>query len=151
MRSMWEDSGRFWMMLLAGLALMGGMMPTQMALAQEPQPFTLSIPNQRATLSRSTGEVTLTVNITCSEETTLDFVFCSAQQNFGRTQAGAFGEEGGPIDCAAEEVTSITLTLEPDFGRLKGGPTSVGCSACTSDFDFFCDNVGNSVNLRQTQ
>jgi hypothetical protein len=147
MRRLWEESGRFWMILLAGLALMSWMMPTQMALGQT---LTVTIPNQNATLSRSTGNVTLTANVTCSEDATIDFIECSAEQRFGRTDAFADGEIDEDTPCVAGEITSITVILEPGFGSLKNGPTSVGCFACLLDFAF-CDDGGRSLNLRSTR
>ena len=118
MRRMREDSGRFWMILLAGLALMGGMLPTQMALAQDFE-LTVTVPEQQATVSRSTGEMTLTVNVTCNQDGTIDFVECFAEQFFGRTGAAADGETEGPTSYAAGEITPIMLVLGSVFGAFK--------------------------------
>jgi hypothetical protein len=149
MRRMREDSGRFWMILLAGLALMGWLMPTPVALAQN---FTVTLP-RLGTVDTSTGEVTLTVEVTCNVATNIDGVFCSALQIFGRTHfAEAFGFTDVNTSCAAGDVTSVTVVLEPEIffgGTMLPGPTIVNCEACTNVGS--CDEVNGSVNLIRTR
>jgi hypothetical protein len=151
MRRMWTDSGRCWGIVLAGLALLGGMLPTTVALGQTFD-LTATIPRNGATLNISTGEVTLTVNVTCSEDAIIEFAECFADQEFGRTNAEASGSTGGQT-CTAGEITPITVTLETDFGILKVGATSVGCTVCgfTATDDFACDEAGATANLKRTR
>src|SRR5262245_45164809 len=109
MRRMREDRGRFGMMLLAGLALMGWLMPTTMALGQEEPALTLTLPEQ-GTVNSSTGEVTLIVNVTCNQDALIGLVECNAAQLFGRKQsAQVFGVNEDAISCVEGQTIPIPV------------------------------------------
>jgi hypothetical protein len=133
MKRMSKESGKFWLIILASIGLIGWMMPTEAALGQD---FEIDIDIQnKATLNKNTGDITLNLDVTCTEDGTVRDVFCSAFQQFGRTQASAFTFIFANVTCEAGEVTTVPLTLTTNFGEFKPGPTPVGCTvfACSQD------------------
>jgi len=113
--------------------------------------FDINIENT-GSIDKSTGQVTLTVEITCLEDIVIDGSGCQAIQISGRNFYQGFGftdfnEEDG--ECSAGEVLTIPVTLFPDTGVPKKGPTSVGCDAfaCTPGFGE-CGSEGTGANVK---
>jgi len=151
MRRMREDRGRFGMMLLAGLALMGWLMPTTMALGQEEPALTLTLP-QKGTVNSSTGEVTLIVDVTCNQDTLIGLVECNAFQVVGRTHSSQlFGANEVAISCGEGQTISIPVLLEPGTSSgniMQPGPTPVSCDAFCTGFPCSGSASGSVILLR---